>query len=839
MTFSSFSCCRRRTTLSQERSRARFISQSSQSTIMAGPSMASEQYVPSLDEIAEFRAAQAMRERRPGTEEQLPGMVELLSLEEKSRHAHEKWTLGQQQMQTARTSGPAAEEEALNTLAGAILLDEKGCIVDQRKRPLMTELAEKRMRDLPLQASVVLGYMSMLSQDFGMARDHFQRAYDRKKQHLATSTGASSHNGVIDADPTSHIPFSRVCCMLGTMHSCSQSFAVALKFLQEATENTEDKQEKCCYMLFIASCLRQLGRPSEAREICRKHLEEVLETVRASPHGCKAREHLCETAYGLAQLELELNSVDMCISTWRVAEELYSTLGERGKAECKMHRCGLEMELKMRNIRPEAAGSAGVGGDSGSKSCTVSAFQPGDVVEVLPPRKYQGERGVVADAAQQNAAAAGRTVVLLGKSSTSSDASGIDVTVAFKTEALKKIFCQAEDAAQQAQLAEDAEHVLICGPLFVGDRIILDGLQNRPDLNGRVGVIKEEISSSVPRYTVDVAPGSVQQAAPLVLKFLPKNLRRAPPSTSMADSDECAICLGSLQHAVSLSRCGHTFCRECIAAAAAANLQQLVEERCPLCRRAISEGERGALSAFAAARRGATPSAYLSEYFAQQVTGVQNPAAVDAAYQHDYQKMRDQQRKAFRAAHEARATAYVIDSHERSREQRGLDTVGMEDDGSDDPVVRSACDVAANKLDIYGDGDQSSLGGGPGCPAWALQQYWAAGGTLDVLGPRIKSYSAVFRAAAWGDHRELSAILDSYGTVFGDGDEKSGAIEDGGNSEKMRAIELRHSSVRFSALHVCVFGNKLMEAVNGMDYSLMIISQLGGSLKRCSGGGIY
>ena len=80
----------------------------------------------------------------------------------------------------------------------------------------------------------------------------------------------------------------------------------------------------------------------------------------------------------------------------------------------------------------------------------------------------------------------------------------------------------------------------------------------------------------------------------------------------MADSDECAICLGSLQHAVSLSRCGHTFCRECIAAAAAANRRQLVEERCPLCRRAISEGGRSALSAFAAARRGATPSAYLS-----------------------------------------------------------------------------------------------------------------------------------------------------------------------------------------------------------------------------------
>ena len=90
------------------------------------------------------------------------------------------------------------------------------------------------------------------------------------------------------------------------------------------------------------------------------------------------------------------------------------------------------------------------------------------------------------------------------------------------------------------------------------------------------------------------------------------------------------------------------------------------------------------------------------------------------------------------------------------------DVVGDADDGSDDPVIRAACDVKLNKTDIYGDGDQSKLLIKPGTPGPDLEAYWSSGGNFDPFQKgRAGSgrYSPLLTAAAAGNATEVEAVL--------------------------------------------------------------------------------
>ncbi len=146
---------------------------------------------------------------------------------------------------------------------------------------------------------------------------------------------------------------------------------------------------------------------------------------------------------------------------------------------------------------------------------------------------------------------------------------------------------------------------------------------------------------------------------------------------------------------------------------------------------------------------------------------------------------------------------------------RGI--IGTADDGSDDPVIQRACDIALNKKDRFGDGDQTSLSSKPGGPGCDLERYWQKGGNVDLFGTAVRcgqKYSAVMRAAAWGNAEELQAVLEVLSGSGGPGDAAS-SLGASSNTAKQRKepskemrqlLELRESSLRITPLYACVIG---------------------------------
>ena len=99
-------------------------------------------------------------------------------------------------------------------------------------------------------------------------------------------------------------------------------------------------------------------------------------------------------------------------------------------------------------------------------------------------------------------------------------------------------------------------------------------------------------------------------------------------------------------------------------------------------------------------------------------------------------------------ARRAKATETPVPFHERFREA----------DGSNDPVIRRACDVEMNRNDPRGDGDQSPLSGFPGSPGSDLEMLWGCGGNFNPF-ERPDRYSTFLKNCAWGDAREVEATL--------------------------------------------------------------------------------
>ncbi len=143
----------------------------------------------------------------------------------------------------------------------------------------------------------------------------------------------------------------------------------------------------------------------------------------------------------------------------------------------------------------------------------------------------------------------------------------------------------------------------------------------------------------------------------------------------------------------------------------------------------------------------------------------------------------------------------------------GRDVVGVAADGSDDPVIQRSCNVALNKADRYGDGDQTSLSCKPGDPGCDLEAYWSTGGNFDPFGAAARAglqYSPLLRAAAWGNVSEVQAVLDVC-------TENEGVLEDGTAVAKKKSkkklrhlLELRESSLRVTPLYACIVGARHM-----------------------------
>ena len=108
----------------------------------------------------------------------------------------------------------------------------------------------------------------------------------------------------------------------------------------------------------------------------------------------------------------------------------------------------------------------------------------------------------------------------------------------------------------------------------------------------------------------------------------------------------------------------------------------------------------------------------------------------------------------------------------------------------DDARLSKGCDMALNKSDPCGDGDQSPLVDGHGdSPGQIIRETWANGADCNPwLSPA--AYSTLFAACAHGDVLAVLAVLS-----------KDLPKED---------LERRESKLRYSPLHICVAGSRVV-----------------------------
>eukprot|EP00392_Amoebophrya_sp_AT5.2_P003704 g3709.t1 len=122
-------------------------------------------------------------------------------------------------------------------------------------------------------------------------------------------------------------------------------------------------------------------------------------------------------------------------------------------------------------------------------------------------------------------------------------------------------------------------------------------------------------------------------------------------------------------------------------------------------------------------------------------------------------------------------------------------------DGSDDPVIRRACDVKKNQADKFGDGDQSELTSVPGGPGADLEQYHSSGGTFNPY-QRPSEYTPLMRAACWGNVREVETIL--------------AVMQDKTPEERKQILEYRQASLRMTPLLGCICGARSCDLRKGV-----------------------
>ena len=300
---------------------------------------------------------------------------------------------------------------------------------------------------------------------------------------------------------------------------------------------------------------------------------------------------------------------------------------------------------------------------------------------------------------------------------------------------------------------------------YEGDRVVIGGLTSAKGktLNGRKGTIAAVPSRLRPRYGVRVGGKRYD--------ILGKNLERE-------GTDECSICLGPFRSPVALG-CGHRFCADCLAGCRA---QGVVD--CALCRRELSPWDHDAVrkamrDARAKARWGADDAPADEDPHEQSALHAVAEATRAYGRRPDGQEMDVVLRQEFEARRAKAGGGTPVPPHEMFREA----------DGSNDPVIRRACEVEMNRNDPRGDGDQSPLSGFPGSPGADLEMLWGCGGNFNPF-ERPDRYSVFLKCCAWGDAREVEAML--------------ALATDAEAREKL--LETRESNLRFNALRACITG---------------------------------
>ena len=617
-------------------------------------------------------------------------MYEKMLRQESTAHAAELWSQATLSMVHGQSpQSPATADTCTAKMAEALLLDEKGCSIVQgtgQAGAIERCARESLSRGLTVEANVVLGYIVGFGKgEFAQSCKFLEAAISAKTAALQSvsplqeSAGSSpataaeqqrlQQRATLSAD---RHPLSRIHGLLSGMYAFRRSYAQALQHLHKALSFSRTATEASKYHDLIGKCYNFLGNHAEAKKFLDLHLEHELPVVESSKPKSKLRTHMCNTLYTLVGLEYTLGLEKEPQKHFLLAERLRKTVDDDDRREVDGQRAICVGQKRRAEAVAGGRQNGGSSCDGRNGSNDLPVFKEGDVVEVIPPAtKYVGERGeVVAPAATKGrfivrfkhwcvtvhgaktpAAPAKKASAASSKaSSTKGATSEADTTttikeISFQTKHLKLIFSKHEAEQASKEFFRSARQVLENGRFCFGDEVLIDGLLNRAELNGRRGIIRRALSEWRARYEVELLEEGTQYQLRVtqreevgeksdgedsfvsaespksgltkqspsspksdsrpktLLHIQSKNLKRAPQRQG-----ECPICLDEIKSPIALDACGHRFCSACVDDV----LQNLSKNNtqkeysaaaCPLCRTAMTGADTEKVAQIFASRR--------------------------------------------------------------------------------------------------------------------------------------------------------------------------------------------------------------------------------------------
>eukprot|EP00633_Aureoumbra_lagunensis_P005261 CAMPEP_0197319282 /NCGR_PEP_ID=MMETSP0891-20130614/54107_1 /TAXON_ID=44058 ORGANISM="Aureoumbra lagunensis, Strain CCMP1510" /NCGR_SAMPLE_ID=MMETSP0891 /ASSEMBLY_ACC=CAM_ASM_000534 /LENGTH=828 /DNA_ID=CAMNT_0042810137 /DNA_START=30 /DNA_END=2517 /DNA_ORIENTATION=+ len=323
----------------------------------------------------------------------------------------------------------------------------------------------------------------------------------------------------------------------------------------------------------------------------------------------------------------------------------------------------------------------------------------------------------------------------------------------------------------------------------IGDRVLVHDLKSQKGkaLEGKLGVItaiptRTEASG---RFQIRIA-GKTYALHAQNLKIDNAIIQNDIDKTNL----ECCICLEKMDKSerVELTVCGHSFCAQCLLGmATVTEMKQMLH--CPLCRTTIDPFD--AQEIIKKLQKGNQDAKFdkldvhrreVAIEIEQTQKKLGRPLTMNEYVKVTTNSFQKRMKKMKSTLFDPNISEHLL--------------YGKCDDLSDDPVIYRSCDIEKNKMDIYGDGDQSNYTREPGSPGDDLCIHWANGGNFNPY-QRPSSYTSFFKACSWGDYAEVEAILQ----------------ETKNNSERnlFELLEYRESSLRKNPLSACIAGSRILE----------------------------